>query len=244
MTTASVGFQCPKCAGVGAGGSRSRQQRRTLFGASLSPRDGTATYVLMGLLGGVFVLDLITRGLLSQQLVMINFTVLQGEFWRLLTAAFVSGGLLGTLMNLLVLWLVGRAMESALGGWRFVLLYLCAGLGGMTLFFLIAPWDSGAIGASSAIVGLLAANAIGKAKTGEDIRGDISLLILLVGYSVLVGFASFGWVGLIGGIAVGALSGAILAYAPRDNRFVIQLVGLLGVALVCFGAVVAKIALF
>ena len=64
-------------------------------------------------------------------------------------------------------------MEAALGTWRFVLLYLAAGLGGMTLFFLIAPWSSATIGATSAIVGLLAANAIGKAKSGEDIRGDI-----------------------------------------------------------------------
>jgi membrane associated rhomboid family serine protease len=241
MHTASVGFQCPKC--VGAGRSEVRQPR-TLFGASLAPRDGRATYVLMGLLAGVFVLDLITRGLVADLLVMFNIAVLQGEFWRLLTASLVSGGLLGTLMNLLVLWLAGRALESALGGWRFVLLFLCAGLGGMTLFFLIAPWNSAALGASSAIVGLLAANAIGKSKTGEDIRGDISLLILLVGYAVLVGFSSFGWLGLIGGIAVGGLSGAVLAYAPRQNRFVVQLVGLLGVALVCFGAVVAKIALF
>lgn len=242
MHTASVGFQCPKCAG--AGRSEAPRPQRSLFGASLAPRDGRATYVLMGALAGVFVLDLITRGLLTQLLAMINFAVLQGEFWRLLSAGFVSGGLLGTLMNLLVLWLAGRAMESALGGWRFVLLYLCAGLGGMTLFFLIAPWDSGTIGASAAIVGLLAANAIGKAKTGEDIRGDISLLVILVGYAVLVGFANFGWVALIGGIAVGGLSGAILAYAPRQNRFVIQLVGMLVVALVCFGAVVTKIALF
>lgn len=241
MHTASVGFQCPKC--IGAARSEVRQPR-TLFGASLSARDGRATYVLIGLVGGVFVLDLITRGLTTQLLAMINFAVLQGEFWRLLTAGFVSGGLFGTLMNLLVLWLVGRAMESELGGWRLVLLYLCAGLGGMTVFFLLAPWNSGAIGASSAIVGLLAANTIGKAKTGEDIRGDIGLLLLLVGFAVLAGFASFGWIGLIGGVAVGALSGAILAYAPRENRFVIQLVGLLGVALLCFGAVVAKIALF
>ena len=240
MHTASVGFQCPRC--VGAGRSQVRQPR-TLFGASLAPRDGAATYALMALVGGVWVLDLITRGLVTQWLVMINVAVLQGEFWRVLTSAFVSGGLLGTLMNLLVLWLAGRAIEAALGGWRFVLLYLCAGLGGMTVFFLIAPWDAAALGAPAAIVGLLSANAIGKAKTGEDVRGDVSLLVLLVGYAVLVGFSSFGWLGLIGGIAVGALSGAILAYAPRQNRFVIQLVGLLGVALVCFGAVVAKIAL-
>lgn len=241
MHTASVGFQCPRCVSTARSTVR---QPRTLFGASLRPGGSRATYVLMGILAGVFVLDLITRGLVTQLLAMGNAAVASGQFWRLLTAAFTSGGLLGLLMNLLVLWLVGRAMEAALGSWRFVLVYLAAGLGGMTLFFLLAPWSSATIGATSALVGLLAGNAIGKLKSGEDIPGDISLLILLVLYAVLVGFASFGWIGLIGGIAVGALSGAILAYAPRDNRLVIQLVGILGVVVVCLGAVVVKIAMF
>jgi membrane associated rhomboid family serine protease len=241
MNTASVGFQCPRC--VSSGRARVREPK-TLFGASLRAGTGRATYVLMGILAAVTVLDLITRGLATQLLAMGNVAVASGQFWRLLTAAFTSGGLLGVLINLLVLWLAGRALENALGSWRFVLLFLAAGLGGMTLFFLIAPWSSATIGASSAIVGLLSANAIGKFKTGEDIRADISLLVLLVLFAVLVGFNSFGWVGLIGGIAVGALSGAILAYAPRNNRAVIQAVGILGVVLVCFAAVVAKIALF
>lgn len=241
MNTASVGFQCPRCV---SSGRSSVREPRTLFGASLTSGTGRATYVLMGALAAVFVLDLITRGVVTQLLAMGNFAVASGQFWRLLTAAFTSGGLFGLLMNLLVLWLAGRAMEAALGSWRFVLLFLAAGLGGMTLFFLFAPWSSATIGATSALVGLLSANAIGKWKTGEDIRGDISLLILLVLFSVLVGFASFGWVGLIGGIAVGGLSGAILAYAPRENRQVIQLVGILGVVVVCFAAVVVKIVVF
>ena len=85
---------------------------------------------------------------------------------------------------------------------------------------------------------------IGKAKTGEDVRPDIGLLVLLVLYAVLVGFSSFGWVSLIGGIIVGGVSGAILAYAPRQNRMAIQLVGMLSLVAVCLGLVVAKIALW
>lgn len=240
MNTASVGFQCPKCIGRGQATTR---PARTLFGASLSPGSSRATYALMGILGAVFVLDLVTRGLATQLLAMGNVAVASGQFWRLVTAAFTSGGFLGVLMNLLVLYIAGRAIETALGSWRFVFLYLAAGLGGMTLFFVLAPWSSATVGATSALVGLLAANAIGKLKTGESIPGDVGLLILLVLYAVLVGFFSFGWIGLIGGIAVGALSGAILAYAPRDNRMVIQLVGMLGVVVLCFGVVVLKIAL-
>ena len=96
----------------------------------------------------------------------------------------------------------------------------------------------------AAVIGLLAANAVGKLRTHEDIRADIGLLILLVLYSVLINFSGMGWLSLIGGIAVGALAGYLLAYAPRRNRSVMQIVGLLGVMLVCLLAVVAKIAIF
>jgi membrane associated rhomboid family serine protease len=238
MNAASVGFQCPKCVAAGRASVRSP---RTQFGASIKAGGSTATKVLMGVLAAIYVLNLLSGGLVLNLLALSNDAVYAGEFWRLLTYGFTSVGLLGLLMNLLVLWLAGRALESALGGWRFVALYVAAGLGGATLFFLVGPFGLGAVGASSAVIGLLGANAIGKLKGKEDIRGDISLLVLLVLYSVLIGFQSFGWIGLIGGILVGALVGLILAYAPRDRRTPVQVVGLLGVALVCLLAVVAKI---
>jgi membrane associated rhomboid family serine protease len=175
---------------------------------------------------------------------MANDLVAIGQFWRLLTSSVLSGTLIGLLMNLLVLWIAGRAIESELGGWRFAALYVGAGLGGSTIFFLLGPWGAAVITSGAAVVGLLAANAVGKLKTREDIRADVGLLVLLVLYSVLINFSSMGWLTLIGGITVGALIGYILAYAPRRNRSVIQIVGLLGVMLACLVAVVVKIAFF
>jgi membrane associated rhomboid family serine protease len=240
MQPASVGFQCPKCV---SGGRTTARAPRTMFGAALKPGGGMATKVLMGVVGGVFVLNLISRGLLDGLLLMSNEAVEAGQFWRLVTASLTGVGILGMLLNLLVLWLVGRAIETEMGGWRFVALYLAAGLGGATLCFVLGPPGLVGAGSSWAIIGLLAANAIGKLKNHEDIRGDISLLVLLILYSVLVGFAYFGWLGMIGGAAVGALVGVILAYAPRRNRTAIQVFGLLGVVLLCLVAVVAKIAI-
>jgi len=241
MNAASVGFQCPKCV---ADGRSSVRAPRTVVGASVqSGANGTATKVLMGVLLALWVLNFVSGGLVLNLLAMSNVAVYNGEFWRLLTYGFTSVGLFGVAINLLVLWLAGRAMEAALGSWRFVALYVAAGLGGATLFFALGPIGMGAVGASSAVVGLLGANAIVKRRGGEDIRPDLGLLVLLVLYSVLIGFNSFGWIGLIGGIAVGALVGAILVYAPRDRRTPTQVVGLLAVALVCFAVVAAKLLL-
>ena len=241
MNPASVGFQCPKCI---SSGRSSVRQPRTSFGAVVRPGSGSTTYVLMGVLAAVWLLDLVTRGLVDGMLIMSNQAVAGGQFWRLLTAALTSGGLLGTLMNLLVLWIAGRTMESELGRWRMLALFFAAGLGGTTLLFVFGPLSGLGYAASAAVIGLLAANSIFKYRRREDVRADIGLFVLLILYSVYVGFNSFGWLILIGGLLLGALVGAVLAYAPRQNRVTVQVVGLLGVIAVCLAAVTAKLMLF
>ena len=237
MNPASVGFHCPRCVGAGRAGVR---EPRTRFGARMSPGGGTATKGVMVALAVVYVTNLVLRGGVLSWLIMWNPPVAAGELWRLLTGGLVSGGLLGLAMNLLVLWLAGRAIESEVGPARFLAIYLAATLGGSTLFYVLGPANGATLGAASAVVGLLAANAIGKRKSGEDVRGDVGLFVILVLYSLVVGFASFGWLTMIGGILVGALAGAVLAYAPRANRTAAQVVGLLAVVLLCLVAVVLK----
>ena len=174
---------------------------------------------------------------------MSNQAVAAGQFWRLITAALTSGGLFGTLMNLLVLWIAGRTMESELGRWRMLALYFAAGLGGTTLLFVLGPLSGLGYAASAAAIGLLAANSIFKYKQREDVRADIGLFVLLILFSVLVGFNTFGWLILVGGLLTGALVGAVLAYAPRENRGTVQIVGLLGVIVLCLAAVTARLLL-
>ena len=238
MNPASVGFQCPSCV---ASGRPSGRAPRTTFGAILKPGGGTATKVVMGVLAAEWLLSLLSGRLLDQLLVMSNEAVYLGQFWRLFTASLTSGTILGLLMNVLVLWIAGRAIESELGAWRFVALYVAAGLGGATMLFVFGPPGAGGYGAAAAVIGLLAANAIFKYKMREDVRADIGLFILLILYSILIGFRSFGWLMLIGGIVVGALVGLVLAYAPRRNRSTVQVVGLLGVITLCLVGVFAKL---
>ena len=240
MNPASVGFQCPSCV---TSGRASVRAPRTAFGAILKPGGGSATKVVMAVLTVVWILSLVSRGLLDQLLVMSNQAIYLGQFWRLFTSALTSGTILGLLMNMLVLWIAGRGIESELGAWRFVALYLAAGLGGATMLFIFGPYASVGYGAAAAAIGLLAANAIFKYKMREDVRADIGLFILLILYSILIGFHSFGWLMLVGGIVVGALVGLVLAYAPRRNRGTVQVVGLLGVITLCLAGVVAKLTL-
>jgi membrane associated rhomboid family serine protease len=241
MNPASVGFQCPSCV---ASGRATVRAPRTAFGAILKPGGGNATKVVMAILALEWVLNLVTRGLLDRLLVMSNEAIYLGQFWRLITASLTSGSILGVLLNLLVLWIAGRAIESEVGTWRFIALYGAAGLGATTILFVFGPYQSAGYGAASAVIGLLAANAIFKQKMRQDVRTDIGLFVLLILYSILIGFRSFGWLMLIGGVVIGALVGVVLAYAPRRNRSTVQVLGLLGVIMVCLLAVAAKLIIF
>jgi membrane associated rhomboid family serine protease len=241
MNPASVGFQCPSCV---ASGRASVRAPRSAFGAILKTGGGTATKVVMAVLVVEWVLSLVTGRLLDQLLVMSNEAIYLGQFWRLLTAALTSGTIFGLLINLLVLWIAGRAIEPELGAGRFVALYVAAGLGSTTMLFVFGPYQSGGYAASAAVIGLLAANAIFKHKMRDDVRADIGLFILLILYSVLIGFRSFGWLMLIGGLVVGAAVGWVLAYAPRRNRSTVQALGILGVIMLCLVAVALKLTIF
>lgn len=85
----------------------------------------------------------------------------QGEVWRLLTFQFLHGGLMHLVGNLLGLWFCGRFIETVTGPWRFLLLYLGAGVFGGLLQLLLAwqlpAWFGGPVlGASAGVMALVA----------------------------------------------------------------------------------------
>ena len=68
----------------------------------------------------------IGRVTLDQRPVVVGLA--EGEWWRLLTAAFLHYGPIHLGMNMLALWWVGRPLEGYLGSLRYLLLYLVGGL--------------------------------------------------------------------------------------------------------------------
>src|SRR5207237_690142 len=66
-------------------------------------------------------------------------SVADGEYYRMLTAAFLHASLMHILFNMLALWIVGPALEAALGRVRFLPLYVVGGLvagGALALSFM------------------------------------------------------------------------------------------------------------
>ena len=73
-----------------------------------------------------------------------------------LTSMFLHGDLMHLVGNMVFLFIVGVAVESALGGFWYVLLYLATGIAGDALHMLVHPASTmPSVGASGAISGLM-----------------------------------------------------------------------------------------
>lgn len=91
--------------------------------------------------------------------------LLKGRVWQLLTFQFMHGNLMHLLLNSLVIYVFGRALEETLGRATFLKMYLLSGaLGGAVQF--LGQWlmpghfhDVPVIGASAGAFGLVAAYA-------------------------------------------------------------------------------------
>jgi membrane associated rhomboid family serine protease len=79
-----------------------------------------------------------------------------GQWWRLLTAAFLHFGLLHLLMNVIILWQIGALTERLFGHVGFSVVYLLAAVGGSVASLFWHPMSVSA-GASGAVFGLYGA---------------------------------------------------------------------------------------
>jgi membrane associated rhomboid family serine protease len=200
------------------------------------------TKIILGILVGLFIINLVGRGLVTQQLALIGLLVADGQYWRLVTYGFTVSGFLNMVVIGLMIWFfAGRPLENQLGSWRFLLLYVLSGLGGATLLYAVGSATVGSFGgAISSVLGLLGANAVFKQRRGEDIRPDLGLVALLVVLNLVLGWGGSAWVSLVGGAVAGALVGLALAYAPPRRRTMAQVAGMGGVALLCALVVAGK----
>jgi len=83
-------------------------------------------------------------------------TIRDHEWWRLFTALFLHANLLHLAMNGAGLWIFGSAVEKTMGHWRFLVIFLVAGVLGNLASAFQAHYDV-AIGASGGIFGVIGA---------------------------------------------------------------------------------------
>jgi len=164
---------------------------------------------------------------------------LQGQWWRILSAIFLHGGLLHIAINMFALWQVGVFVERLFGHRNFLIVYLGAGLSGSFASLWWKPTVL-SVGASGAIFGLYGALfgfmlAEHAAMPRELMRELRSSALTFVGFSLFAGFAMPGIDnaahigGLVGGLVLGA---AFARPLDRSERLTDVLRALVGVAVV------------
>ncbi len=138
-----------------------------------------------------------------------------GQWWRLVTAGFLHGGLLHIAMNSWVLFDLGAQVEEVYGASRMWVIYLVSSVCG---FYVSALWNpaSPSVGASAALFGLIgsmiALGARHRSALGSAIRG---LYVRWAVYGLLFSlFPGIDMAAHIGGLASG-FGIAYLAGTPR-----------------------------
>ena len=180
------------------------------------------TYSIIAITVFFYVLQLLSEYALGQDILVIygariNEAILAGELWRFLTPALLHGSLPHIAFNMYALLSFGTSLERYFGHGRFLLLYVLSAFTGNVASFLFSPGYS--IGASTAIFGLLGAEAVfliqnRKAFPGQ-FRSAIGNIIFIAAINLFIigslpGIDNWGHIGgLIGGLMFTSFAGPL-----------------------------------
>ncbi|MCD6449547.1 MAG: rhomboid family intramembrane serine protease [Thermotogaceae bacterium] len=140
--------------------------------------------------------------------------VSQGQWFRIVTALFVHGGILHIAFNMYALYQLGYIIEMVYGEWKMLIIYFISGIAGniATQFFY---YNSLSVGASGAIFGLAGAIFITgyKEETAYYMKslamGVLPMIIINVIYGFIPG-SHINNAAHIGGLIAGILLGKII----------------------------------
>jgi membrane associated rhomboid family serine protease len=242
MTPAPVGQRCPEHSGKPQGVARMTTGVRR---AGYAGTGGVVTRVLIGINVGVYLLELAQGGNVNgvgsriyEKGVLFGPFVAQGDWWRLISSAFLHYGPLHLGLNMYFLYLIGTPVEQYLGRARFLLLYLVSGLAGAAGALVVTP-TSPTVGASGAIFGILGGALVLERQRNYVLGGSaLGLIVINLAFSFVLSNISVG--GHIGGLIGGILCMLAFSRLGRGHAAYGRLgvAGLVGVVAVAVASVV------
>ena len=143
-----------------------------------------------------------------------------GEFYRIITSAFLHIGILHLILNMYSLSVIGTQIEYFYGKVKYIILYLFSAIMGSLFTVVLSSSNTVAAGASGAIFGLLGALLYFgynyRGYIGNSIIGQVIPVILL---NLFIGFTTpgIGNAAHIGGLIGGYLISMILGF-DKENK--------------------------
>jgi membrane associated rhomboid family serine protease len=219
MTPTPVGMRCPECA----------QQKTKVTRGVDAPSGGfqlaPATFVLIAINVVAYLIEIAAGtgginnpgGAVIGDFALRGLSVADGEWYRLVTGGFLHASLFHIGFNMLLLFLLGRMLEPALGTPRFLALYFASLLAGAFGALLLSdPWVS-TVGASGAVFGLFgAAFVLARVRGMSALAGELGFLIV-INLAFTFGASNISVGGHLGGLAGGLLCAALIVAGERGT---------------------------
>ncbi len=217
---------CESCGGTGIITSDFQQKILEKYqspGGKIAQRSPKVTQIITVVCAAIYALQLIWplqfRILIFPWLSPYTPSYAPLEVWRLVTAAFLHGGLMHLLCNLYCLYIIGPELEELIGHRHFATLFLCGCIGGNILSVLFNV-HSGGIGASTGIFALLTAYwaynkrwSLGSTERAQAYgQGAVLFLVIGLAMTYFMGLTILDNWGHLGGAIAG------LAYVKLSKR--------------------------
>jgi rhomboid protease GluP len=172
------------------------------------------------------------------------YLLLGNEWWRVVTAMFLHGGLLHIGFNMMALMQLGPAIEELYGSARYLFIYVLTGAFG---FLVSAYFGNFSLGASGALLGLVGVMLAVTTKRGGSYMHELrSRLISSVVILFVIGFMGMGidnyahGAGLVAGFVLGKLFADRQPSSPNERRRAYALGWLAGLVVVASFALMIK----
>ena len=130
------------------------EKKNKLYEKTFGKKTIIATYVLIAINVLIYLLTEANPSLIVQ-FGMNKLAFQNGEYYRIITAAFFHGGLVHLACNMYSLYVIGNQIETLLGKIKFLIIYFISAISASLLSGLLTT--SLSVGASGAIFGLLGA---------------------------------------------------------------------------------------
>lgn len=241
MIEAPVGHHCPTC--VHEARTEMRQVKKVQFArGGITVAGGLVCTILVAANVAIFVLGLTRNDLEFRFADNVLLVANNGEYYRMLTSAFLHAGLLHLGFNMFALYLFGSQVEAALGIPRFVALYLLAALGGSAASLFFSSPQQLSLGASGAVFGIFGAYFVIARTKGLDTSqvGGLIVINLILGAVV----PQIDNAAHVGGLVTGAAVAAVYEWAGRQRGptgVAAQIGGLAAVAVLIVAATMVRV---
>ncbi len=146
--------------------------------------------------------------------------MVRGEWWRLVTAMFLHGGLLHIGFNMWVLVDLGPEVESLFSIQKYIVLYLVTGVFGYIVSLFWSPFGL-SIGASGAIVGLigiLIGASYHHGQLGKAYRSQLWKWVIYIVAMMLIPGLGIDNAAHFGGLAAGLVLGYLIPEGEPQTR--------------------------